>query len=168
MLDKANGRVTIEETAGFSNGRPVMYISTDSSLPLAAALENVTFAPALNNAPTVGQDGTNQARASLAAFVNGQTGANNPNRQGLNSAVLDGLSPLNVLRWTPNQGRYSPMWDVHPAAWTDAAIAAGNNKRQNDWGTITGLVDHGMITGPGGAKFAAAGFIVDCPIISQH
>ncbi|HEY6194905.1 MAG TPA: hypothetical protein VI504_07680 [Candidatus Eisenbacteria bacterium] len=168
MLDTVNGRVTIEETAGFSNGRPVMYISTDSSVPLAAALENVTLAPALNNAPTVGQDGTNQARASLAAFVNGQTGANNPNRQGLNSAVLDGLSPLNVLRWTPNQGRYSPMWDVHPAAWSDRAIAAGQNRRQTDWGTISGLVDHGNVTGPGGAKFAAAGIIVDCPIISQH
>jgi hypothetical protein len=137
-IDKTNGKVTLEETAGFSNGNPVMYLSTDASLDLAAALENVTLAPAMNNAPTVGGDGTNQARASLAAFVNGQTGANNPNRQGLNSAILDGLSPLNVLRWTPNQGRYSPMWDVHPAAWTDKAIKAGSNKRQKDWGTIQG------------------------------
>jgi len=129
-LDTANGSVRLEETAGFSNGRPVMYLSTDASVGVAAALENVTLAPALNNAPNVGDDGTNQARTSLAAFVNGQTGANNPNRQGLNSAILDGLSPLNILRWTPNQGRYSPVWDVHPAAWTDKAIAAGRNKRQ--------------------------------------
>ena len=167
-IDQVNGTVTLEETAGFSNGNAVMYLSTDASATIAAALENVTFAPAMNAAPTVGQDGTNQARASLAAFVNGQTGANNPNRQGLNSAVLDGLAPLNVLRWSPNQGRYSPLWDVHPAAWSAQAIATGLNKRQNDWGTLTGLVEHGMVTGPGGAKFGPAGFIVDCPIISQR
>ena len=167
-LDTEHGRVVYEETAGFAHGNAVLYASFDASVGVAAALENVTLAPVLNEAPVLDQDGTDQARASLAAFVNGQTGANNPNRQGLNSAILDGLSPLNVLRWTPNQGRYSPAWDVHPAAWTDRAIAAGQNKRQTDWGTITGLVDKGMITGPGGAKFAAAGFIVNCPIVSQH
>jgi hypothetical protein len=36
---------------------------------------------------------------------------------------------------------------------------------QTDWNTIQGLVDHGRITGPGGASFGPAGFIVDCPII---
>ena len=167
-LDTAHGMVRIEETAGFANGSPVMYVSTDASVGVAAALENVTLAPALNAAPDLGQDGTDQARSSLAAFVNGRTGANNPNRQGLNSAILDGLSPLNVLRWTPNQGRYSPVWDVHLAAWSDKAIAAGRNRRQTGWGDIQGLVDHGQITGPGGARFDAAGIIVNCPIISQH
>jgi hypothetical protein len=167
-LNTDQGWVIYEETEGRSHGNKVFYVSTDASLDVAAALENVTLAPKMNNAPKVGQDGTDQARTSLAAFVNGQTGAGNANRQGLNSAILDGLSPLNVLRWTPNQGRYSPVWDVHPAAWTDKAIASGQNKRQSDWGTITGLVDHGMITGPGGARFAAAGFIVNCPIVSQH
>jgi hypothetical protein len=73
----------------------------------------------------------------------------------------DGLDPLNVLRWNPSQGRYSPLWDVHLAQW------AGNTPGpvQTDWNTIQGLVDHGRITGPGGASVRPAGFIVDCPII---
>ena len=160
-------RVTMQETDGFQGGHPVRYISTDASLDVAAALENATLAPRLNAAPTVGDDSGDSSRASLAAFVNGQTGAANPQRQGLNSALLDGLSPLNVLRWNPSQGRYSPLWDVHLAEWTRTAIATGQRVRETDWNTIQGLVDHGLITGPGGTPFVANGFIVDCPIVSM-
>jgi hypothetical protein len=166
-IDVAAGTVTLAETAGFQGGKGVRYVSTDSSNPLAATLENATFAPALDAAPTLGEDGTDQARTSLAAFVNGRTGAANPERQGLASAILDGLSPLNVLRWNPSQGRYSPLWDVHLAAWTDAARAQGLDLRQTDWGDVSGLADHGLVTAPGGGPFAASGFIVNCPIVSQ-
>ncbi len=93
------------ETNGFQGGRAVRYVSTDASDEAAAALEDATYAPVLNAAPAPGADGTDVARTSLAAFVNGQTGAGNPDRQGLNSAIIDGLDPLNVLRWAPNQGR---------------------------------------------------------------
>jgi hypothetical protein len=167
-LDTVGGTVTYRETHGFSGGKAVKYVSTDASFDVAAALENVTYAPRLNNAPRVDDDSTKSARASLAAFVNGQTGANNPNRQGLNSALLDGLDPLNILRWNPSQGRYSPLWDVHPAAWTTQVIANGLNLRQEDWGDVAGLVEEGLVTGPGGAPFAAGGFIVDCPIVSSN
>lgn len=167
-IDFAAGQVTLEETAGFSGGKPVRYVSTESSLDVAAALENAVLAPALDAAPRLGQDGTDQARTSLAAFVNGRTGAANPERQGLNSALLDGLSPLNVLRWSPNQGRYSPLWDVHLAAWTPAAIRQGLDRRQTDFGDISGLASHGLVTAPDGGRFGASGFIVNCPIISSE
>ena len=133
-----------------------------------AALENVTYAPALNAAPFAGGDGTDSSRTTLVAFVNGQTGAGNPQRQGLNSALLDGLDPLNLLFWAPNQGRYSPLWDVHPGQWSAAAIAAGQNNRQTDRSTLLNLVQQGAVTGPGGATFGPGGFIVNCPIISQQ
>ena len=167
-LDTMHGNAILQETDGFSGGKAVKYVSTDASDPAVAALENSTYAPALALAPFAGGDGTDSARASLAAFVNGQTGANNPQRQGLNSALLDGLSPLNVLAWNPSQGRYSPLWDVFPAAWSAQAIAAGQNLRQKDFGDVHNLAEHGMITGPGGAAFGAANFVVVCPIVSSN
>jgi hypothetical protein len=167
-LDVVNRRVTYRETNGFARGNAVKYVSTDSSNPLAAALEDATLAPALDAAPFAGGDGTDSARASLAAFVNGQTGAANPNRQGLNSAVADGLDPLNVLAWRPTQGRYSPLWDVHLAQWSAAAVAAGTNTRQVEFAAVEDLAQNGTVTGPGGTPFGASGFIVDCPIVSQR
>jgi hypothetical protein len=167
-IDKVGGTVTLEETQGFSGGKEVRYVSTDASVDVAASLENAVLAPSLNAAPRVGEDGTDQARTSLAAFVNGETGVNNPQRQGINSALAGEGSPLNVLRWAPNQGRYSPLWDVHLAEWTQAAIDRGIRSRQTDFGDVLGLVSHGSVTGPGGAPFAANGIIVNCPIVSEE
>ena len=167
-LDLVAMKVTYKETHGFQGGKAVKYVSTDASNPVAAALENSTWAPALDAAPAPGADGTDVARASLAAFVNGQTGAANPQRQGLNSALLDGLDPLNVLRWNPSQGRYSPLWDVHLAAWSAQAVANGQNLRQTDFGDVQGLASHGQVTNPDGTAFGPAGFIVDCPIVSSE
>ena len=162
-LDLAGGTVTYRETDGFARGEAVRYVSTDASDPAVATLENSTYAPALDAAPFAGGDGTDSARATLVAFVNGQTGAANPDRQGLNSALLDGLDPLNVLAWKPNQGRYSPLWDVHPAAWAQGVA----RPRQTRVADVFDLAAAGAITGPGGAPFGPAGFIVDCPIVSS-
>ena len=157
-IDLGKMVVTYRETFGSSGGKAVHYMSTDSSDLLAAALEDVTYAPGLNAAPSAGDDSTASSRAALAAFVNGQTGAQNPQRQGLNSAVAGDGDPLNVLAWMPNQGRYSPLWDVHLARWSDAAVAAGQNLRQTDFGTVQDLADHGQIDG-----LRAAGVVVNCP-----
>jgi hypothetical protein len=165
-LDTAGRTVRYRETDGFSRGSAVHYVSTDASDAAVAALENSTYAPLLETSPFPGGDGTDSARATLIAFVNGQTGAGNPQRQGLNSALLDGLDPLNVLAWKPNQGRYSPLWDVHPAQWSAAAVAAHANVRQTSVADVEDLVDAGVITGPGGAPFGPADFVVDCPIVS--
>ncbi|WP_145998661.1 DUF7482 domain-containing protein [Methyloterricola oryzae] len=166
-VDTSVGRVVYKETEGYANGKEVYYVSTDASDFTAAALEGVTFAPQLNAAPFAGGDGSNSARATLVGFVNGQTGADNPQRQGFSSALLDGLAPLNVLRWTPDQGRYSPLWDVNLAEWTAAAVAKGKNLLQTDVGSAFDLAKSHLITAPGGGAFKASGFIVNCPIISQ-
>ena len=166
-VDFARGIVDFIEADGFVNGRANKYISNDASDPAVAALENSTYAPALNAAPFAGGDGSDSSRATLVAFVNGQTGLGNPQRQGLNSALLDGADPLNLLFWAPNQGRYSPLWDVHPAQWSAEAVALARNVAQKDRSDLLNLVDKGVITGPGGAKFGPGGFVVNCPIISS-
>jgi hypothetical protein len=166
-IDFANKTVTYKETDGFQGGKALRYASFDSSNPVAAAIEHVTYAPALNNLPTLNDDSTHSSRAALAAFTNGQTGAANPNRQGLNSAILDGLSPLNVLRWNPKQGRYSPIWDAHLTQWQ---VPVGQRTLQTDFGHIQGLANHGTVVGfngtAQGTTFAASGIIVNCPVVA--
>ncbi len=161
-LDAAKGTVDLRLTDGFARGERVMYLSTDATVEAVAALEGATVAPALDAAPKVGQDGTDQARASLAAFVNGPTGATNPQRQGLNSALLGEGDPLNILAWQPNQGRYSPLWDVHLTEW-----APGRTPDQvTRFADVQDLAAAGAVTGPGGAPWGPVGVIVDCPIIA--
>jgi len=166
-LSEAAGTVRLRETEGRSRGNVVHYVSTDASKAGPAALEGATLAPRLDQAPFPGGDGTDSARASLAAFVNGQTGANNPQRQGIASALADGLDPLNVLAWMPNQGRYSPLWDVHLTEWTAAAKAAGRDLRQSRFADVQDLAEQGLVTGPNGAPFGPSDVVVVCPIISQ-
>ena len=166
-LSTDTGQVRLRETEGRARGNVVHYVSTDASDPGVAALEGATFAPRLTKAPFAGGDGTDSARASLAAFVNGQTGATNPQRQGIASALADGLDPLNVLAWTPNQGRYSPLWDVHLARWTPAAKAAGLDLRQSRFDDVQALADTGLVTAPDGGRFRASDIVVVCPIVSQ-
>jgi len=164
-IDLAHGTVTYRETNGFQGGNPVRYVSTESSSLLGATLEDATYAQALDFAPAVGDDSTASARATLVGFINGQTGIGNPQRQGFTSAVRGEGDPLNLLRWNPGQGRYSPLWDVNLAEWTARAVANGQNLRQTDVGTAQGLASHGVLTGPGGAPFEASGFVVNCPIV---
>lgn len=75
-----------------------------------------------------------------------------------------------MLRWNPGQGRYSPLWDVHLTQWSAAAVAAGPNVRQTDFGQVPNLADQGLVTGfdgtPAGTAFAASGFIVDCLVVA--
>ncbi len=166
-IDLVTKTVTYKETDGFQGGKALRYASFDSSDPTAATIEHVTYAPALNNLPTLNDDSTASARASLAGFTNGQTGAANPNRQGLNSAILDKLDPLNVLRWNPTQGRYSPMWDAHLTQWQ---VPPGQRTLQTDFGNIQNLADQGIVVGfngtAQGTTFAASGIIVNCPIVA--
>lgn len=102
----------------------------------------------------------------LFLTINGPRGCENPQRQGIESALLDGRRPLNVLGGIPFVATdYSPLWDVNVGAWTNDAIAKGYRSRLIDEFQVLGMVQGGFITGPNGTKYGSAGFIVNCPIV---
>src|SRR3989449_6697489 len=79
---------------GFDAGQPILYLSTDAGQPLTAVLERSTYVPALDKAAyNGGDDFLGSARERLFGFVNGQTGANNPQAQGFRHLVQDGFPP---------------------------------------------------------------------------
>jgi hypothetical protein len=158
--------VTIALTPGFSFARPVLYISTEANDPVPATLEGATYAPGLGDIVVGGDDSLWSPVERIFVMVNGITGKGNPQRQGLNSAISDHASPLNVLGGIPTIATdYSPLWDVNAGVWTKKAISEGIRSRVTEEFQILGLVEQGWITGPGGAKYGSTGFVVNCPIV---
>jgi hypothetical protein len=179
VVSISHGRVVYRETDGFYEHKPVHYVSFEASIPLTAAIENATDVPALNAAPfdtdSAADDGgapstgPQPAREEIGIVTNGQLGKDNPQRQGLSSALLDGLDPLNILGEVPENdptSEYSPLWDANLAQWTPAAVAAGQVKRVTDFDDLRALADQGLITAPDGSKFTRSGFLINCPAIA--
>jgi hypothetical protein len=158
--------VTLGLTTGFSFAKPVLYLSLDASAELPAALEAATLAPGLQDIDLGNDDSAFSAIERLFLTVNGPTGCDNPQRQGLFSALTDGRGPLNVLGGIPTVATdYSPLWDVNVGEWTQQAIDRGWRSRVIDEFQVLALVEAGAITAPGGGKYGSGGFIVNCPIV---
>lgn len=167
-IDMMARTVTLALTAGFYEGEVVHYVSLDASTPLAAALEAVTYAPALGNAPGQGSNEESSSRSGLAIFTNGQTGGMNPERQGLNSVLSgDEGGPLNIVQSVPLEPDYSPLWDAYMAVWDAEAVMGGMKTLQTDFEAVQALAEMGMLklSGLDGMPFGASGFVVNCPII---
>lgn len=186
-LNRAKDQVTLQLTAGFYLGRDVLYLSTDSSDTVVAALENATYAPNLAAAPSAGNDDpSTSAREAIIPIVNGPRGVDNPQRQGLQSAVAGEGDPLNIIREEPQCSDptdpancsaldYSPLWDVHPVAWTQTAIDNGQRVRLTSHQDVKKLFDAGKVVNaaPNGPSnqdpeirgLRAAGVVVNCPPI---
>jgi hypothetical protein len=169
-IDPQNMTVTLNLINGFSFGRPVWYISTDASIPLAATIEHATFAP-LMQAVLLGKDDSFSSPIErIFIATNGpQDGAcANPQRQGLSADLLDGFRPNNVLGGIPTIATdYSPVWDAQLFEWTSDAISKGYRAQVREEFQILTFVQDGLITGPGGVRFASAGFSINCPIVQR-
>ncbi len=158
--------VTLQLTEGLSFMRPVLYLSMDSNDAVPAALEGVTLAPALKEITVGHDDSAFSAVERIFLFANGPTGKDNPQRQGLDSALSDGLSPLNVLGGIPTVATdYSPLWDLNLGVWTQQSIDKGYRSRLIEEFQILDFAEKGFITGPNGGKFGSTGLIVNCPIV---
>jgi hypothetical protein len=163
----AEQTVTLALTPGFSFAKPVLYLSTEASDEGVATLEGATFTPALRDI-TVGHDDSAFSPVErIFVTINGPTGMGNPQRQGLNSALMgEGRGPLNVLGGIPTVATdYSPLWDINLGQWTQEAIDAGYRSRVTEEFQILGLVQQGWITGPGGNPYGSIGVVVNCPIV---
>lgn len=162
------GTVTIALTPIFSFAKPAVYMSTEASDPVVATLDMATFTPALGDIQGGRDDSAFSAIERLFVTVNGPTGAENPQRQGLNSALRDELPPLHVVGGLPTVALdYSPLWDINLGEWSQEAVDKGYRARVIDEFQYLGLVADGWITGPGGAPFGSTGIIVNCPIVAR-
>ena len=184
-FDPGHRQATIKMTEGRYLGRQVLYISTEASDTVVGALENATFAPNLAAAPQRGSDDcANSASEAIIPIVNGQRGVDNPQRQGLQSAVAGEGDPLNIIREEPECSnpsvpaacsalQYSPLWDATPVAWTQAAIDAGLRVRLNSHEVVeqdfnAGLLVNANPTGPSQLDpeifgLRALGVVINCP-----
>ena len=161
--------VTLQLTEGLSFARPVLYLSLDANDGVPAALEGVTLAPRLKDITVGHDDSAFSATERIFLFANGPTGKDNPQRQGLNSALSDGLSPLNVLGGIPTVATdYSPLWDLNLGVWTRESIEKSYRSRMLEEFQILDFVEKGFIAGPNGGKFGSTGLIVNCPIVWRY
>ncbi len=150
---------------GFDAGQPILYLTTDAGQPLTAVLERATYVPALDSAAyNGGDDFLGSSRERLFAFVNGQTGADNPQAQGFQHLTLDGpigqdassdrafidsqrnggdllevFGDFPTLSDPRHADAYSPLWDAQLGKWTDKAVAQGLNTRQVDENQVFNL-----------------------------
>jgi hypothetical protein len=180
---------------GFDAGQPILYLSTEAGDPLASVLERATYVPALAKAAyNGGDDFLGSSRERLFGFINGQTGADNPQSQGFQHIVLDGHASqdasagntalINALRnggdllnvfgdfptlADPRHAQaYSPLWDAQLGQWTQKAIDEGLDKRQIDENVVFNLAATrpDLLTGPGGAPYGSVGIDINCAVIA--
>lgn len=185
QLDYEAQTVNYSLADGFEDGDQYYYhLVTESSDAGAATIEQGIYSPRLANLPAAGESLLSQdsARLGFAPTANGETGIGNPERQGLNSTVVDDdRAPINVFPLDPandqrEDNNYSPMWDAHVYVWTEAAIAAGERRRVNSLEDLRAFKDAGLVEdAPGNAgepnEFIAGlrptGIIINCPVIAQ-
>jgi hypothetical protein len=172
-IDYNKRQVTLDQFFGFYEDQKILYLHQEGSIELVAAIEGSTFAPNLNAAPLLGSDAETSARSAIIPIVNGERGVNNPNRQGLQSALLGEGDPLNVTQEEPGDDDYTPIWDIHLVVWTDAAINAGKRRLLTDHEMIADLFQKGLlvsgtpnsgVANPSLKGLVALGAISNCPI----
>jgi hypothetical protein len=153
--------VTLALIHGFASGKPIVYLTFDANVGLAATLEGDTLAPSIDDLKGIG------ATLSLYAATNGQVGKNNPNRQGFDSALSGDGAPLNVLSGIPTlEAGYSPLWDIHVIEWSAQAVQNGQNALLKSASDVFAAFHAGLLTAAGGGAPNSSGILVNCPAVA--
>jgi hypothetical protein len=169
-IDPVNMTVTLNLINGFSFGRPVWYMSMDTSSTLGAAIEHNTYAPLMNKLVLGHDDSFASPIERIFISTNGPENedCNNPLRQGLSADLADGHRPNNVLGGIPTIALdYSPTWDAQLFEWTPDAISRGFRGQIREEFQLLTFVQDGLITGPGGKPFGSSGFSINCSIVQR-
>jgi hypothetical protein len=154
------GTVDLKLRFGFASGKHLRYLSFDANSEESAVLEASTFAPAESDILKSG------ATEIIYTIVNGKTGQNAPDRQGLNSALKGEGPSLDILaRFTEISAGYSPMWDVQLAEWTKEAIEKNQRQLITDGDDLIVKSQTGLLVSPGGGPVKTTGNLVNCPVV---
>jgi hypothetical protein len=171
-ISPAQGTITLRLNLGTSGGRPVLFISLDSNDNLLSALEATTVAPALKNLPVGLNDAPTSAVSVNYIITYGPNGKDNPQHQGVNSALSDPNNQVfDIFDGAPgvlNGEAYSPMWDLYLAQWTPLAREKGYASAIYSELQFWGLAQRGWLTGPDGKAIGASGLISNCPLIMHY
>ncbi len=156
-IDTVKKTATLVLARGFFNDKPVYYLSTEASDPVAASVERATYVPKLAKAGA----GTS---IPIGVVLNGPQDGRNPqglaylalrtplDKDATESNVQTIASPFNVLSLVPNlahayaENGYSPLWNV---------MVVGSPQRAR-------LTNYGEIA----AQTKSAGFFVNCPAVA--
>jgi hypothetical protein len=124
--------------------------------------EAATPYPALSSSKRCTAESSEQKTFGGASFVfvNGHTGKDNPQRQGLDSATSDGASLINVLGGIPTVAT-----DYSPIGISIQRYGRGYRSRMMGEFAILGMLQKGWITGLDGKKFGSVGVVVNCSIV---
>lgn len=194
MLAIDADRMTVDMNfiRAFSHGKDIMYLSFEASAAGPAVIDRSTFTPILALTPGADQS-PNPAttRSAIFVFTNGQIATTSPPGQGNDHVITSGMNatPMNLLNTQllealrvggdshnvldsfptladPAQRQlYTPLWDVHFAEWSDAAVAAGRNVAQTDANVIRQLAARGEVGSPGGTPLRSDRSILNCPAL---
>ena len=154
------GTVDLKLRSGFADGKHLRYLSFDANSEESATLESSTFAPAESD---ILQSGAIEV---IYTIVNGNMGAKDPNRQGLDSAINGEGPSLDIIaHFTEISAGYSPMWDVRLAEWTKEAISKDQRKLITDGDDLEAKSASGLLVSPAGGPVKTTGNLVNCPVV---
>lgn len=169
-LDTLNHLVSLFSSQGFFEGSKVWFTCLEASAAIPATLEFATLTPKLNLAPRSGSSDATSSRNSIAIFMNGQAGLENPNRQGLLSFLYGEGDPQNIIEQIPDNtnlaSNYSPLMDAHVSVWSSKSLNDQTNTLQTRFSKLPSLAAQQAITATDGTPWKATGFVQNCPIIS--